>query len=173
MVSAKEALFCQLEVQALLYFIFTYKIILQHILHSQCSHIKHPFWLFSQLDDTLAVSLSGCEMQVSHLGDGVTDGIIKSTFSNLSSMQVGNRYLIDQSRGCNCQHFITVTQYQQQVRLQGIKSICKTAHSPADGLGGSIGIVWCLIICHIYLVVNGKAIALYLLIGFTLKLGQM
>ena len=71
---------------------------------------------FAHLDDAPGIRLGGDEVQVRHLGDGVTDGVVHGPFGRFAAVGMGHRDVQDERRLGRRQHLEAVALDDDDVR---------------------------------------------------------
>ena len=82
--------------------------------------------LFSHRDDASAGIVRRSEMNVTHLGDRVPNGVVDGAFADLAAFNVGDGDAQSKCDGGGSEHFVAVGDEQEQVGAQATKQVGET-----------------------------------------------
>ncbi len=90
---------------------------------------------FVHSDDAAAGFAGGSEMNVAHLGEGVSNGVVNGAFADFSTLDVGDGYAKGQSDGGWGEHFVAIGDQEKNVRTHLAEAVGKAERGDANGFG--------------------------------------
>ncbi|MPM32143.1 hypothetical protein SDC9_78702 [bioreactor metagenome] len=75
------------------------------------------------------------KVEGTHLGGGVPEGVVIGTEGDLAAVDVGDGYPRKNCSRSGTEHLVPVSQNDQNIRLQFIKSIGETNDAQTEGFG--------------------------------------
>ncbi len=92
---------------------------------------------FTHGDDAAAGGFSGCEVDVSELGEGVANGVVDGSLRDFAAFNVGDGDAEGECDGGGREHLVAVSDEEQEVGAPGGERVGEAKCGEADGLGHS------------------------------------
>jgi len=92
-------------------------------------------WFFAHGDDAVAGSEGGCEVNVSHFGERVANGVVDGAFADFTAFDVRDGNAQGQGDGSRREHFVAVGDQEEKIGAKCAEMIGKAQRGDADCFG--------------------------------------
>src|SRR5450755_3886534 len=96
-----------------------------------------PPFLFAHVDDPLSRPKRRGEMNMAHLCEGISNGVIDRAFTDFPTLNVSDRNSQRQRNGCGREHFVSVGDEKKYIRPHLTEKVRETQCGIANRLGHS------------------------------------